>query len=119
MITVGSDLDLDATLRRIVEAAVSLVDARYEDATGLLASVEAMLRRDGAPAAEIRQLAEASLPMISRVSVSRPDLLIQDGDIRRRSRFQEIPDFIGSRGELFNYGLVACDAGKHRKVWTQ
>jgi GAF domain-containing protein len=29
VMTVGSDLDLDATLRRIVEAAVSLVDARY------------------------------------------------------------------------------------------
>jgi signal transduction histidine kinase len=29
VLTVGSDLDLDAILRRIVEAAVSLVDARY------------------------------------------------------------------------------------------
>ncbi|MGH8978028.1 MAG: ATPase, partial [Acidimicrobiia bacterium] len=29
VLTVGSDLDLDAILRRIVEAAVALVDARY------------------------------------------------------------------------------------------
>ncbi|MCB1018269.1 MAG: hypothetical protein KDB10_24490, partial [Acidimicrobiales bacterium] len=29
VLTVGSDLDLEATLRRITEAAVTLVDARY------------------------------------------------------------------------------------------
>lgn len=61
-------------------ADAALLDERYDDPTALLAKVQAMLVRNGAPPEETESLAWASMPMRSRVGAGRPDVLIEDGD---------------------------------------
>jgi glyoxylase-like metal-dependent hydrolase (beta-lactamase superfamily II) len=57
-----------------------LLRARYVDPADLLAEMNRMLRRTGAPPEEITTLAEASMPVRAFVSPGEPDVLIEDGD---------------------------------------
>jgi len=57
-----------------------LITDRYEEPTELLGRVGAMLRRMGAPDAELASLQNASMPLRALVDVTRPDVLIEDGE---------------------------------------
>jgi glyoxylase-like metal-dependent hydrolase (beta-lactamase superfamily II) len=61
-------------------ADASLITARYEEPDDLLAKINAMLRRDGAPPDEITALTNASMPIRSWVWAATPDILMEDGD---------------------------------------
>lgn len=57
----------------------ALIRNRYVDTTDLLERVGAMLRRVGAPDEELDNLQHASMPILPRVDVVHPDLLLDDG----------------------------------------
>ena len=63
VLTVGSDLDLPAMLRRIIERAAELVDARY-GALGVLDDSRHAARRSSSPSASTtrRQRRSATCP---------------------------------------------------------
>ena len=61
-------------------ADAALIHDRYEDTTGLLERVGTILRRFGAPAAELESLQNASMPALPFVSTVQPDVLFEDGD---------------------------------------
>lgn len=60
-------------------ADAALIQARYDDPDALLEMVGAMLRRVGAPAAEIDSLQNASMAVRGLVDAVQPDILIEDG----------------------------------------
>lgn len=61
-------------------ADAALIHDRYEDVDGLLARMEAWLRRADAPEEAIGELWEASLSIRRAYVRSRPDRLLQEGD---------------------------------------
>jgi glyoxylase-like metal-dependent hydrolase (beta-lactamase superfamily II) len=61
-------------------ADAALIQDRYEEPTDLLERVGAMLRRMGAPEAELLTLQNASMPLRPLVSAVKPDRLFEDGD---------------------------------------
>ena len=61
-------------------ADAALIEARYDEPTDLLERVGAMLRRVGAPAAELDSLQNASMPVRPLVDAVQPDVLIEDGE---------------------------------------
>jgi glyoxylase-like metal-dependent hydrolase (beta-lactamase superfamily II) len=61
-------------------ADAALIQERYDEPDDLLARMETMLRRDGAPEEEIQTLKNASMPVRSWVWAVEPDVLIEDGD---------------------------------------
>src|SRR5438132_3730615 len=61
-------------------ADAALVQDRYAEPTDLLQRVGNMLRRVGAPAAELESLQNASMPVLPFVTATEPDILVEDGD---------------------------------------
>ncbi len=61
-------------------ADAALISARYDEPGDLLEKVGAMLRREGAPEAEIAELQNASMPIRPWVVSATPDILMEDGD---------------------------------------
>jgi len=61
-------------------ADAALIADRYDEPTDLLARVGSMLRRVGAPEAELSSLQNASMPVRPFVDSVRPDVLMEDGD---------------------------------------
>lgn len=61
-------------------ADAALVHDRYEDPDALLARVEGMLKRMGAPTEELSTLQTASMPVRRFVDAVDPDILMEDGD---------------------------------------
>jgi len=60
-------------------ADAALIQGRYDEPTDLLERVGGMLRRVGAPAAELDSLQNASMPVRGLVDSVQPDVLIEDG----------------------------------------
>src|SRR4051812_40043851 len=60
------------------EADARLIRGRYDDPTDLIARVGAMLRRFGAPDAEVQALQSASMPVRGFVDGVQPDRLFED-----------------------------------------
>jgi len=71
----------------------ALVGARYEDARGAVAAMEAWLRANGSPDDEVEATAGASLWMLSLVDVRKPDVLLAGGETINCGRyaFEVIP----------------------------
>jgi glyoxylase-like metal-dependent hydrolase (beta-lactamase superfamily II) len=61
-------------------ADAALIESRYHEPANLIELMGSMLRRDGAPAEEILQLQQASMPVRSFVWAVTPDVLMEDGD---------------------------------------
>jgi len=61
-------------------ADAALIQDRYEEPTELLGRVGAMLRRMGAPPAELAGLQAASMPVRGLVDAVQPDVLVEDGE---------------------------------------
>jgi glyoxylase-like metal-dependent hydrolase (beta-lactamase superfamily II) len=61
-------------------ADAALIHDRYEEPTDLLERMGAWLRRLGAPASEIEDLRNASMPAREFVEFAKPDLLLEDGE---------------------------------------
>lgn len=57
----------------------ALIHERYEAPDDLLDRMAAALRRLGAPEDELQSLNTASMPMLPRVDIARPDVLLEDG----------------------------------------
>ena len=57
-----------------------LIHDRYEEPTDLLVSMGGMLRKLGAPAAELEELRNASMPVRPLVDFVEPTVLMEDGD---------------------------------------
>jgi glyoxylase-like metal-dependent hydrolase (beta-lactamase superfamily II) len=60
-------------------ADAALIHDRYEEPTDLLERVGSMLRRMGAPAAELDPLQNAAMPVRPLVAAVEPDVLLEDG----------------------------------------
>jgi len=60
-------------------ADAKLIRDRYEEPTDLLTRVGTMLRRMGAPAAELETLQNAAMPVRPLVGAVEPDVLLEDG----------------------------------------
>jgi glyoxylase-like metal-dependent hydrolase (beta-lactamase superfamily II) len=61
-------------------ADAALIVDRYDEPKDLLERVGAMLRRMGAPAEELEELRQASMPVRAFVTTVQPDILLEDGD---------------------------------------
>ena len=61
-------------------ADAALIHDRYEEPHDLLERMGGWLRRLGAPASEIEDLRNASMPAREFVEFAKPDLLLEDGD---------------------------------------
>ena len=61
-------------------ADAALIRDRYEEPTDLLTMVGGLLRRMGAPAAEVASLQNASMPLRPLVDAVQPDVLMEDGE---------------------------------------
>src|SRR4051812_11015183 len=61
-------------------ADAALVHGRYDEPAQLLDMVSTMLKRFGAPPAEVASLTEASMPVRGLVDPVVPDVLFEDGD---------------------------------------
>lgn len=61
-------------------ADASLIHSRYDEPEDLLELMGAMLRRQGAPEAEVAELRQASMPVRPFVTSVVPDILVEDGD---------------------------------------
>ena len=61
-------------------ADAELIHDRYEEPTGLLERMGAMLRMFGAPPEELEELRNASMPVRPFVDFVEPDVLMEDGD---------------------------------------
>ena len=56
------------------------VEARYRDTDALVAEMEAWLRINGAPPAELEAMPSGSLQLLRRVGTRRPDVLLEGGE---------------------------------------
>ncbi len=61
-------------------ADAALVHDRYEEPDDLLDRVATMLRRVGAPEAELESLQRSAMPVLPFVVTTHPDVLLEDGD---------------------------------------
>lgn len=57
------------------------VNRRYEDTRGLVGEMDEWLRMHGVPDEELSSMTRASLAMIERVDVRKPDVLIEGGEM--------------------------------------
>jgi glyoxylase-like metal-dependent hydrolase (beta-lactamase superfamily II) len=57
------------------------VSRRYEDTRGLVSEMDEWLRMHGVPGKELSAMTRASLAMIERVDVRRPDVLLEGGEL--------------------------------------
>ena len=67
-------------------ADAALIHDRYEEPTDLLERMGGMLRKLGAPASELEELRNASMPARPFVDFVEPDVLMEDGDKPRHAR---------------------------------
>ena len=67
-------------------ADAALIHDRYEEPTDLLERMGGWLRRLGAPASEIEDLRNASMPARQFVEFAKPDVLLEDGEQARHAR---------------------------------
>jgi len=61
-------------------ADAALIHDRYDEPVDLVARVDAMMRRTGAPPLEASELSRASMPVRPLVDPVHPDVLVEDGD---------------------------------------
>jgi glyoxylase-like metal-dependent hydrolase (beta-lactamase superfamily II) len=61
-------------------ADAALIHDRYQDVDALLERIVAWLRDTGVPASDLADMRDASMALRSVVVVSRPDVLLEDGD---------------------------------------